>query len=123
MDQACPEHAGAWLHGRARRRDGAISRAMRNRYGPTYVALLPIGADAPCWFMAAQHTNPDEVVRIMTDLEVRRAIGIHWASFQQTDEERDEPVTLLSRALGEWGLETQRFAAANLGHIYHFGGS
>lgn len=102
--------------------DGAIFRSMRERYGPTDVALLPIGAYAPRWFMAAQHTNPEEAVRIMADLEARQAIGIHWGSFQLTDEARDEPATLLSRALGERGIEARRFPAANPGDIYDFGG-
>jgi L-ascorbate metabolism protein UlaG (beta-lactamase superfamily) len=100
--------------------DGAIFRSMRERYGPTDVALLPIGAYAPRWFMAAQHTNPDEAVRIMTDLEARHAIGIHWGSFQLTDEERDEPVALLSRALNERRIDAQRFPAANPGDVFDF---
>lgn len=61
--------------------DGEIFRAMRREYGPTDVALIPIGAYAPRWFMADQHTNPDEAVRIMRDLEASNAIGIHWAAF------------------------------------------
>ncbi len=100
--------------------DGAIFRSMRDRYGPTDVALLPIGAYAPRWFMAAQHTNPEEAVRIMTDLEARQAIGIHWGSFQLTDEDREEPPALLSRALGERGMEAQRFPAAKPGDTYDF---
>lgn len=100
--------------------DGAIFRSMRERYGPIDVALLPIGAYAPRWFMAAQHTNPEEAVRIMADLEARQAIGIHWGSFQLTDEAREEPTALLSRALRERGIEEQRFPAANPGDMFDF---
>ena len=98
--------------------DGAIFRAMRKRFGPTDVALLPIGAYAPRWFMAAQHTNPDEAVRIMLDLEARRAIGIHWGGFQLTDEARDEPAILLRQALDERGIAQDRFPAALAGDIF-----
>ena len=38
--------------------DGAIFRALRERHGSPDVALLPIGAYAPRWFMADQHTDP-----------------------------------------------------------------
>jgi L-ascorbate metabolism protein UlaG (beta-lactamase superfamily) len=98
--------------------DGTIFRTMRMRYGPTDVALLPIGAYAPRWFMADQHTDPDEAVRIMLDLEAKHAIGIHWGSFQLTDEARDEPVALLRQALNERGIDHGRFRAALPGDIF-----
>jgi len=101
--------------------DGAIFRAMRARYGPTDVALLPIGAYAPRWFMAAQHTDPDEAVRIMIDLEAHSAIGIHWGSVQLTDEAREEPLTLLRRALSDRGIDEGRFPAAAAGDTFDFG--
>lgn len=92
--------------------DGEIFRSMRERYGKTDIALLPIGAYAPKWFMAAQHTDPDEAVRIMLDLEADHAIGIHWGGFQLTDEGREEPLALLSTALKHRGIAEQRFPAA-----------
>jgi len=98
--------------------DGAIFRAMRVRYGPPDMALLPIGAYAPQWFMAAQHTDPDEAVRILLDLEARQAIGIHWGSFQLTDEAREEPPALLRRALAERGIAADRFPAADPGDVF-----
>ncbi|WP_253716821.1 MBL fold metallo-hydrolase [Sphingomonas sp. AP4-R1] len=97
--------------------NGAIFRAMRADYGPTDIALLPIGAYAPRWFMAAQHTDPDDAVRIMLDLEARLAIGIHWGGFQLTDEAREEPVALLRQALIEHGIEEARFPAATAGDV------
>ncbi|MBU3078837.1 MBL fold metallo-hydrolase [Sphingomonas quercus] len=98
--------------------DGAIFRSMRASYGPSDVALLPIGAYAPRWFMATQHTDPDEAVRIMLDLETRQAIGIHWGGFQLTDEAWDEPALLLSRALSERGIDEARFPAAVPGDVF-----
>jgi L-ascorbate metabolism protein UlaG (beta-lactamase superfamily) len=85
---------------------------MRERHGPVDIALLPIGAYAPRWFMADQHTDPDEAVRMMIDLEAHSAIGIHWGSLQLTDEARDEPERLLRRALSDRGIEGDRFPAA-----------
>jgi L-ascorbate metabolism protein UlaG (beta-lactamase superfamily) len=100
--------------------DGAIFRTMRETYGPVDVALLPIGAYAPRWFMAAQHTDPHEAVRIMRDLDARHAIGIHWGSFQLTDEAREEPLDLLRQALGEGGIDAARFPAASPGDVFDF---
>lgn len=98
--------------------DGAIFRAMRARYGAPDVALLPIGAYAPRWFMADQHTDPADAVRIMQDVEARFAIGIHWGDFQLTDEGRDEPRVLLAEALGVAGIEPARFRAAQAGDVF-----
>ncbi len=71
--------------------NGRIFQDVRRRIGRPDLALIPIGAYAPRWFMGAQHTDPDEAVRILEDLEAARAIGIHWGVFQLTDEPRDEP--------------------------------
>jgi L-ascorbate metabolism protein UlaG (beta-lactamase superfamily) len=100
--------------------DGAIFRTMRERYGPVDVALLPIGAYAPRWFMAAQHTDPDEAVRIMADLEARHAIGIHWGSFQLTDEAREEPRDRLRQARIAHGIAQADFPAASPGDVFDF---
>lgn len=98
--------------------DGAIFRALRERHGSPDVALLPIGAYAPRWFMADQHTDPADAVRIMLDSNARTAIGIHWGCFQLTDESREEPPALLAEALVAAGVAPQRFRAASAGDVF-----
>ena len=102
--------------------NGAIFRDMRERCGAADVALLPIGAYAPRWFMADQHTDPEEAVRIMTDLQAHSAIGIHWGSLQLTDEAREEPAMLLARALADRGIAPDRFPAALPGQSFELTG-
>jgi L-ascorbate metabolism protein UlaG (beta-lactamase superfamily) len=68
--------------------------------------------------MAAQHCDPDEAVRIMLDLDAKRAIGIHWGTFQLTDEPRDEPVIGLAESLARRGIDPARFQAAVPGESY-----
>ena len=100
--------------------DGAIFRAMRERYGSPDVALLPIGAYAPRWFMGDQHADPADAVRIMLDLDASRAIGIHWGCFQLTDESREEPAELLAEALAAAGVVPERFRAASAGDVFEY---
>jgi L-ascorbate metabolism protein UlaG (beta-lactamase superfamily) len=98
--------------------DGGIFREMRRRVGRPDLALIPIGAYAPRWFMRAQHTDPDEAVKILEDLEARRAVGIHWGVFQLTDEPRMEPPELLLQALARRGIAADLFPAGEPGLSY-----
>jgi L-ascorbate metabolism protein UlaG (beta-lactamase superfamily) len=96
---------------------------MRRRIGAPDLALIPVGAYAPDWFMRAQHTNPDDAVRVMLDLEAKRAIGIHWGVFQLTDEPHSEPVALLRQALDRHGVAAHRFEAAEPGDVIETAGA
>ncbi|HEY6456715.1 MAG TPA: MBL fold metallo-hydrolase [Steroidobacteraceae bacterium] len=52
--------------------NGRIFRDVRRRIGRPDLALIPVGAYAPRWFMCAQHTDPDQAVQILEDLEAAR---------------------------------------------------
>ena len=113
MDNALVYFAGDTGYG-----DGAIFRAMRHRHGAADMALIPIGAYAPRWFMAAQHVDPDEAVCMFNDLGARQGIGIHWGTFPLTNEPREEPVAKLAAALAQAGIAPERFRAAAPGDLF-----
>jgi L-ascorbate metabolism protein UlaG (beta-lactamase superfamily) len=91
---------------------------MRQRIGRPDLALIPIGAYAPRWFMRAQHVDPEEAVQIMKDLEAVRAVGIHWGVFQLTNEPWDEPSKALLEALTRRGIAEDLFPAGEPGLSY-----
>ena len=68
------------------------------RFPSIDVALLPIGAYEPRWFMEPVHMNPDEAVRAHLDVRPRLSVGMHFGTFQLTDEAIDEPLRALERA-------------------------
>ncbi len=109
-----------WFVGDTGYGDGRIFREVRTRLGSPDVALIPIGAYAPRWFMAAQHVDPAEAVRIFTDVGANRALGIHWGTFQLTDEARDAPVWELAQALSSVDIPPEHFVAAEPGRAYAF---
>ncbi|MBV9783797.1 MAG: MBL fold metallo-hydrolase [Acidisphaera sp.] len=73
---------------------------IRERLGAPDLALLPIGAYEPRWFMRAVHMNPEEAVAAHHALGARRSIGMHFGTFQLTDEPIDAPVRDLEAARG-----------------------
>jgi L-ascorbate metabolism protein UlaG (beta-lactamase superfamily) len=97
-------HVGDTAYG-----DGSIFHRIRERYGRPDVALLPIGAYEPRWFMQAQHVNPAEAVRIMLDCGARRAFGHHWGTFRLTHEPHEAPEADLRAALAEHNIAPDRF--------------
>lgn len=99
---------------------GRIFRAMRQRFGPPDLALLPIGAYDPRWFMAAQHTDPEEAIQIMRDLEARAAVGMHWGTFKLTDEPCEEPAQRLAAGLAARGIRASAFLALRPGATVDF---
>lgn len=54
------------------------------------VALLPVGAYAPRWFMRDQHMNPEDAVAAARILGAH-LIPIHWGTYGLADEPHDEP--------------------------------
>ena len=109
-----------WFVGDTGYGDGTVFRDVRQRLGSPDVALIPIGAYEPRWFMAAQHVDPAEAVRILRDVEPSSALGIHWGTFRLTDEGRDAPRDGLQAALAAQGLAANRFVAAEVGATYDF---
>jgi L-ascorbate metabolism protein UlaG (beta-lactamase superfamily) len=114
--------AGAiWFAGDTAYGNGAIFGQIRERLGAPDVALIPIGAYAPRWFMAGQHVDPDEAVRIFGEVDAKQALGIHWGTFQLTDEARDAPQIALAEALTTAAIPREKFVAAPPGGVFDFG--
>ena len=98
-------------------RDGAIFAQIRERLGSPRVAALPIGAYAPQWFMQTQHANPEEAVKIARALGAEHLLGIHWGTFQLTDEPFEEPAQRLRAAAqsdAAQSLSVQAFGAGDV---------
>lgn len=79
------------------------------------LALLAIGGYAPRWFMKEQHINPEEAVKIHFDLGAKRSIGVHWGTFELTDEPLDEPPRELAAARKVQGLTDEDFSVMAVG--------
>ena len=86
------------------------------RLGPFDLALIPIGAYAPRWFMKIHHVDVPEAIQVRQDLRAERAIGMHWGTFEHlTDEPLDEPPHWLERERMKAGLAPEAFDVMKIG--------
>lgn len=97
---------------------GRLFRATATRHPGIDLALLPIGAYEPRWFMAPQHINPDEAVQAMQLLGAKLSLGCHWGTFRLTNEGAEEPARDLAAACLARGVEGGRFVAARPGQVW-----
>jgi L-ascorbate metabolism protein UlaG (beta-lactamase superfamily) len=88
---------------------------IRRRLGPIDLALLPIGAYEPRWFMQIVHMNPAESVQAHLDLEASESVGMHFGTFQLTTEGIDDPLRALAAACRERHVSPSRFRTLGFG--------
>ena len=98
--------------------EGRHFRVARERYGPFRLAVLPVGAYEPRWFMGPQHMNPAEAVKAFADSGAELALGHHYGTFQLTDEGIDAPVAALTAARAAAGLAPERFRLLRPGEVW-----
>ncbi len=79
------------------------------------LALIAVGAYEPRWFMSTQHVNPAEAVQAHRDLGAKRSVGVHWGTFELTDESLDQPPKDLAEARKAQGLGDDDFSVMAIG--------
>lgn len=97
--------------------DGRTFRAVAARHSRIDLALLPIGAYEPRWFMRDQHMNPADAVEAFTLCGARSALGHHWGTFRLTTEAHDQPQRDLATALAARGVMPESFRAVLPGQV------
>jgi L-ascorbate metabolism protein UlaG (beta-lactamase superfamily) len=103
--------------------DGAIFRDFQQKHGAPRLALIPIGAYEPRWFMKEFHVNPAEAVEIFRLCGARDAIAHHWGTFQLTGEAMGAPPEALRAALAVAGVDESRFRVMRPGEVWQSEGA
>jgi N-acyl-phosphatidylethanolamine-hydrolysing phospholipase D len=82
---------------------------IAERFAPVDLALIPIGAYEPRWFMRPVHVDPAEAVQIHLDLQSRQSVAMHWGTFQLTAEPADQPPLRLQAELSALNIASEKF--------------
>jgi N-acyl-phosphatidylethanolamine-hydrolysing phospholipase D len=96
-------------------RDHFAARQTPGQGGGFDIALIALGAYEPRWFMASQHVNPAEAVQIHLDVNAKRSVGVHWGTFELTDESLDQPPIDLVEARRMKGVADEAFFVMAIG--------
>jgi len=97
-------------------------RVIRAVLGEPDVAVLPLGAYEPRWFMGVQHMPPEDSVQAFIDLGARHFVGMHWGTFDLSDEPVDHGAySLLPAQVAERGLDADAVHVMSHGGVLGFG--
>ncbi|NNJ05837.1 hypothetical protein HHX38_17085 [Streptomyces sp. PKU-MA01144] len=83
-------------------------KEIGRRHPDIDLALLPIGAYAPRWWLSSVHTDPEEAVQAFQDVGARNLAPMHWATFVLSSEPVMEPIRRLLAAWEQTGLPRDR---------------
>jgi N-acyl-phosphatidylethanolamine-hydrolysing phospholipase D len=85
------------------------------RLGPFRLAMIPIGAYAPRYFMQSAHIDPAQAVDIHLKVKAQQSLPIHWGTFQLTIEPILEPGQLLVEEMNRRDIPLEQFRPAKIG--------
>ena len=94
---------------------GDFFEQIHERFSNIKVALLPVGAYEPRWFMGAVHLNPDDAVKAHQILKPWLSVGIHLGTFHLSDEGIDAPARQLEEAIKRHGVRQEDFIILDFG--------
>lgn len=94
---------------------GSHFAEIHRRFPAIRLALLPIGAYRPRWFMASAHIDPEEAVQAHEILRAGMSVAVHFGTFAQADDGEREPLDALQAALDRRGQDRPRFVALDNG--------
>ncbi|XP_045192292.2 N-acyl-phosphatidylethanolamine-hydrolyzing phospholipase D-like isoform X2 [Mercenaria mercenaria] len=98
-----------------------LFQAIGNKYGPFDLAAIPIGAYEPRYITEYQHVDPEEAVKIHQDLKSKQSVGMHWGTFELTNEFFAEPPQKVEEEMKKKDLSPNKFISLCHGETWCVG--
>ncbi|MEK5256878.1 MBL fold metallo-hydrolase [Paenibacillus sp. FSL F4-0125] len=89
-------------------------KEIGNRY-KIDIALMPIGAYEPEWFMTSQHVNPEEAIQAFLDVGAETMIPMHYGTFRLADDTAREALDRMESARVKHGISENRIRTLSYG--------
>ena len=101
--------------------DGKTFERIGREFAPIRVALLPIGAYKPIWFMGPIHISPEEAIKTHQSLNAQTSIAMHFGTFPLADDGREEPLLALDKARQKHRISQEEFVVIKEGSAWSSG--
>jgi uncharacterized protein (DUF924 family) len=99
--------------------EGRYFKRALNKCGQFRLALLPMGAHEPRWFMKYAHMNPDDMVQAHIDLGKPFTIPSHYDVFKLADESYGAALIALEDAKNKYNIKnTSTIKIMNVGEYW-----
>ncbi|MEK4353250.1 MBL fold metallo-hydrolase [Paenibacillus sp. FSL R5-0475] len=79
------------------------------------IALMPIGAYEPEWFMTSQHVNPEEAIQAFLDVGAETMIPMHYGTFRLADDTAREALDRMENARVKHAISEERIRTLGYG--------
>jgi N-acyl-phosphatidylethanolamine-hydrolysing phospholipase D len=86
-------------------------KAIGDKWPHMDLSLIPIGTYIPRKFMSPVHIDPEQAVKIHQDVCSKKSLGMHWRTFNLSDEETFRPPYDLFLALNKKNIDPREFLA------------
>lgn len=97
-----------------------IFKQIGQRIGNIRLAIIPIGAYKPVWFMSPVHTSPEEAVKVHLDVKAETSIASHFGTFPLGDDSPEDAIEDLNRALRQYEVSPEAFLVLKEGEARVF---
>ncbi|MFH6983691.1 MBL fold metallo-hydrolase [Marinoscillum luteum] len=114
------EHGGKKVYFAGDSGYGDLFKEIGKKVGPVDVALIPIGAYLPIWFMSPIHISPVEAVKVHQDVKSAVSVGMHFGTFPLADEGQGKAEEDLILALEAAGVKQGAFIIPEEGKAMRF---
>lgn len=99
---------------------GEHFKKIYQQYGKPQVAILPMGAYEPRWFLEQVHMNPDDMIRAHIDLGRPMTIPSHYDVFPLAEEDYGRALADLDIAMKKHGVDDDSIMPMKIGEAKGF---
>jgi L-ascorbate metabolism protein UlaG (beta-lactamase superfamily) len=82
---------------------------IAKRIGNIRLAILPVGAYLPRWFMSPQHISPDEALKVHFVVGAKTSVGMHFGTFPLADDGQHQGTDRLKEIVAKANMDGTQF--------------